>query len=162
MSKDKQSMVVEPDNDQGKIGKSVKSLFIAAVIIIVFSLVSVYGLYQLAKYFSESVPWSVGQKLSGKTLPQDIPLYSGAVLAESTANGSRLTFVYMLPLGAQTTARKFYETEMIKNDWSKLASNENLLEFFKKEGKRRALIRINYQNGKASLDIEIIGPGDNK
>ncbi len=153
-------MTMEPDNSQGQAHKSFKNFLIAVVFIVVFSVGSVYGLYQLAKYFPEKVPWSAGQKLSGKNLPQDIPLYNGAVLAESEANGGRMTFKYMLPLGAQSTARKFYEAEMVKNDWRKLASNENYLEFYKKEGKRRVVIKITYTNGKASLHFEITGNSD--
>jgi hypothetical protein len=151
----------EPDHSHGQITKSFKNFLIAVAFIIIFSVVSVYGLYQLAKYFPEKVPWSAGQKLSGKSFPKDIPLYNGAVLAESEAYGSRLTFRYMLPLGAQSTARRFYEAEMIKNNWSRLASNEDLMEFYKKEGKRRVVIRIDYLNGKASLNFEITGNNEN-
>ncbi len=152
-------MANEPDNSQGQAHKSFMNFLIAVVFIVVFSVVSVLGLYQLAKYFPEKVPWSAGQKLSGKNLPQDIPLYNGAVLAESEANGGRMTFKYMLPLGAQTTARDFYLTEMAKNDWRRLASNQDYLEFYKKEGKRRVIIRVNYTSGKASLSFEITGNG---
>jgi hypothetical protein len=154
-------MDIEPDHSHGEINKSFKNFLIAVAFIIIFSVVSVYGLYQLAKYFPEKVPWSAGQKLSGKTLPKDVPLYNGAVLAESEANGSRMTFRYMLPLGAQSTARQFYETEMKKNGWSRLASDENLLEFYKTEGKRRVVVRVDYQNGKASLNFEINGTSGN-
>jgi hypothetical protein len=153
-------MDIEPEDNHGEVSKSFKNFLIAAIFIVVFSIVSVYGLYQLARYFPERVPWTAGQKLSGKSLPKDIPLYNGAVLASSEASGSRLTFKYMLPLGAQTTAKHFYETEMIRNDWSKLASSADLLEYYKKDGKRRVIIHVNYQDGKASLDFEITGDGN--
>jgi len=157
LAEEKHPMDMEPDNGHGQAHKSFMNFLIAVVFIVVFSIGSVYGLYQLANYFPEKVPWSSGQKLSGKSLPQDIPLYNGAVLAESEANGGRVTFKYMLPLGAQSTARNFYETEMAKNDWRRLASNKDFMEFYKKDGKRRVVIRVTYTNGKTSLYFEITG-----
>lgn len=157
VTEEQHHMDMEPENDNGEIGRSLKNFFIAAVFIVVFSVVSVLGLYQLARFFPERVPWSTGQKLSGKSLPDDIPLYSGAVLAESQDSGDRLTFTYMLPLGARTTAHDFYAAEMINNGWSRLASDGEFLEFYKQGGKRRAIIKIQYLNGKAALLFEITG-----
>lgn len=72
-----------------------------------------------------------------------------------------MTFKYMLPLGAQSTARKFYEAEMAKNEWRRLAANKDYLEYYKREGKRRVIIRVNYSNGKVSLFFEITGDAGN-
>ncbi len=137
--------------------KSFSSFLIAVVIIIVISVGAVYGITALAKYFPSRLLWNKPQDVAEKKLPEDIPLYKGAVLAESKTNGDRLTFTYMLPLGAQTTARDFYETEMPKRDWQKLVVNDQFLEFYKREGKRRTLIRVLYQNGRATLIFEITG-----
>jgi hypothetical protein len=135
--------------------RGLKSFVIACLILIAITALSMYAIVQIAARFPAALPWKIEAKVTGKALPADIPLYKGAVLKESTVNGNRSTFKYMLPLGAETTVRTFYEAEMPKNNWARLAGDENFLEFFKEEGKRRVMIRINYENGKASVAFEI-------
>ena len=137
--------------------KGLKSFVIACLFLVSFTAISMYAIIQIVARFPEALPWKVDTKASGKILPSDIPLYSGAVLKESTANGTRRTYKYMLPLGAESTVRTFYEAEMPKNSWSRLAGDEHFLEFYKDTGKRRVMIRINYENSKASVAFEITG-----
>lgn len=135
--------------------KGLKSFIIACLFLVAVTAIGMFAIIQIAARYPHVLPWKIETKASGKVLPADIPLYKGAVLKESTVNGNRQTYKYMLPLGAETTVRTFYETEMPRNSWSRLAGDEHFLEFFKNDGKRRVMIRINYENGKASVGIEI-------
>lgn len=161
MAEEKHEMDIEPEHNHLEINKSFKNFLIAVVFIVVFSVVSVLGLYQLAKLYPEKAPWNAPQKLARKTLPTDVPLYNGAVLNESQAQGNRLTYTFMLPLGAESTAHDYYAAEMLNNGWSRLASDGDFLEFYKQGGKRRVMIRIEKLSGKAALLFEITGNPSN-
>lgn len=137
--------------------KSLRSFVIACLFIVAVTAIGMFAIIQIAARFPEALPWKIEAKVAKKVLPADIPLYKGAVLKDSTANGNRQTFKYMLPLGAESTVRTFYETEMPVNGWARLAGDEHFLEFFKDEGKRRVMIRISYENSKANIAFEVYG-----
>jgi hypothetical protein len=137
--------------------KGLKSFIIAVLVIAVVTAGGVLGIMQLAKLMPKYLPWTQQTAIADATLPSDVPLYKGSVLAESTAHGDRLTFKYMLPLGAQTTVRDWYGAEMPKLGWTQLAADESYLEYYKNGGKRRTMIRVVYENGKAAVSLEITG-----
>jgi hypothetical protein len=137
--------------------KGLKSFVIAVLIIAVITAGGVLGIMQLANLMPKYLPWVQKTTTADAALPSDVPLYKGSVLADSTAHGDRLTFKYMLPLGAQTTVRDWYGAEMPKMGWTQLAADERYLEYYKNGGKRRTMIRVVYENGKAAVSLEITG-----
>ena len=159
LSEDKQTMETEPEVSEHAIRKSFKNLLIAVVIIVFVTAGSILGLYRMAALYPEKVPWVFVHKNIAVTLPDDIPVYKGAVLTESTAGSSRQTYTYVLPLGARSTARAFYEKEMPKSGWQKIAGGETYLSFHKDEGRRRATVRVIYSKGRAMLEFEITTKG---
>jgi hypothetical protein len=139
------------------LNKGLRNFILACLIVVALAAGGVYGISRVVKLYPEKLPWSLGQRISGQTLPEDIPLYKGAVLSESTVNSGRSTFKYILPLGSQTSAFSFYASQMPDNGWEKMAEDENYLAFYKTEGKRRANIRIKYESGKATLVFDLSG-----
>jgi hypothetical protein len=159
LSEDKHTMETEPEVSEHAIRKSFKNLLIAVVIIALVTTGSIFGLYKLAVLYPEKVPWVFVHKNIAATLPDDIPLYKGAVLSESTDGSSRQAYTYMLPLGALTTAREFYEKEMPESGWQKIAGGETYLSFHKDEGRRRVTVQIVHSKGRTTLEFEITTKG---
>lgn len=137
--------------------KGIKSFVLACILIVVITVISLFGIFQLLKMFPRAVPWAKTTVVSKVVLPGDIPLYKGSVLAESENRGDRLLFKYVVPLGAQTTVRNFYSAEMPKQGWVQLVGDNSYLEFYKQEGKRRTIVRVTYENGRAVVSMEIAG-----
>jgi len=139
------------------LNRGLLNFIIAVILIVIITAGGVFGIAQLIKYYPDKIPWVSGDKSSGAVLPDDVALYKGSVLTDSTVRGGRLTFKYTLPLGAQSTVREYYEKEMPGMGWQRLAGDEEYLAFYKREGKRRTIIRIIYEDGKAAVSIEITG-----
>lgn len=158
-SEDNHTMETEPEVGGHAIRKSFNNFLIAIVIIVLLTAGSLVGLYQLAAQFPEVMPWAVTTKNTAESLTDDIPLYKGAVLSDSTGGSSRQTYTYMLPLGAQTTARAFYAEEMPKLGWKKLAGGSTYLSFYKDEGRRRVTIQVVYTKSHVTLEFEITNKG---
>ena len=137
--------------------KSMKSFVLACLLLTGITAISFFGIIQLIKLFPQALPWTKPTEIAKVVLPDDIPLYRGAVLSESEDRGDRLIFKYVMPLGAQTTVRNFYSGEMPKHGWVPLVADANYLEFYKQEGKRRTILRITYENGRAAIAIEVAG-----
>ncbi|MFH1736552.1 MAG: hypothetical protein ABH838_01505 [Actinomycetota bacterium] len=148
-------MDTEPEVNGASINKSFKNFLIAIIVLVFVTAGSVYGLYRLAALYPEKLPWAISQRNPAGALPDDIPLYRGAVLSESSGGSNRQTYTYVLQLGARSTARAFYEEEMPKSGWLKIAGGGTYLSFHKDEGRRRVMIRVIYTKGRATLEFEI-------
>lgn len=144
-----------PSKRYRKINVSLRS-FIGAVlfigVLILFAISGVRVSSFLARN-SQNKEIIVKEK-SSATIPADIPVYTGAVLAEVTSYGNVSIFQYVMPQGSLESVHAFYETEMAKNNWSRQPLATQLNDIYI-SGDRQTTIKLKYVGGKVNVNIRV-------
>lgn len=144
-----------PSKRYRKINTSLRSFFGAVIfigVLIVFAISWVMISSFLAR-ISQNKEVIVKEKPS-VTMPADIPVYKGAVLAEVTSHGSVSIFQYVMPQGSLESVHAFYETEMAKNNWSRQPLATQLNDIYV-SGNRQTTIKLKYVGGKVNVTIRV-------
>lgn len=134
--------------------RSFGSLVIALGLIVGLGALFSIGAYTVFRLYPERQVEE--PKIVVKKLPPDVPLFNGSVFIDYQEQPGRRVFNYRVPLGSRPAVKEFYETEMIKQSWTRYVSSQDMVGFYKDEGVRQAFIKLTYVNGKVSVSIELL------
>lgn len=144
-----------PSKGYRKINAGLRSFFGAVIFIGVLILLVISGVLisSFLARISQNEEIIVKEK-SSATIPADIPVYTGAVLAEVTSYGNVSIFQYVMPQGSLESVHAFYETEMAKNNWSRQPLATQLNDIYI-SGDRQTTIKLKYVGGKVNANIRV-------
>ncbi len=134
--------------------RSFRNLILALFLIIGMGAIFISGMYALNLFPSQRTIKTTAIKAD--RLPDDVPVYTGAVLVDFKRQDQRSIYEYKLPLGSIETAKAFYETEMTKREWALYVSSEKSIGFYKSNGERQAFITLEYVNAKVKVTLELV------
>lgn len=134
--------------------RSFRNLILAIFLIIGMGAIFISGMYALNLFPSQKSSKTTAVKAD--KLPDDVPVYTGAVLVDFKRQDQRLIYEYKLPLGSIQTAKAFYEAEMAKKEWTVYVSSDKTIGFFKSNGERQVFITLEYVNTKVKITLELL------
>jgi hypothetical protein len=134
--------------------RSFRNLVLAIFLIIGMGAIFISAMYALKLFPSQRTIKT--KTIQADKLPDDVPVYNGAVLIDFKRQDDKSIYQYKLPLGSITTARAFYETEMAKKEWAVYVSSENAIGFYKSNGERQVFINLEYVNTKVKVTLELL------
>lgn len=138
--------------------KSLKSFFLAWVVIVVSAIVFIFTVRVAVSLYPSQVKNQPKKEIKAK-LPSDIPLYEGAYLSkkyEATSDHSEwIVHQYLVPVSSVSKVRMFYEGKMQSEGWQLYIDSDSTLDYYKENGDRRVKVTFLTESGRVLLTIEM-------